>query len=176
VHTDATGVQAVPLPAGASRAEFRGVSGDGSVAVGFAILSTSTPALRWTSAGSYQLLPTLPNLPGIDNNYFYAYSATMDGSVIVGTQASRRAWIWDAANGTRDLRDVLVNQYHFDLTNWTLEQATSISADGTIITGTGAYFNGQGQEFRAFAAVIPSPGAAVVLGLGLAARRRCRRR
>src|SRR5262249_42234017 len=46
------------------------------------------------------------------------------------------AFIWDSTNGMRKLRDVLISQ-GANLAGWTLTQATGISADGSIIVGTG---------------------------------------
>jgi uncharacterized membrane protein len=175
VHTDAGGLQVIPRPAGATAAEFRGVSGDGTVAVGAATFSaTSHPAILWSQATGYQVLPTLPDLPISGDQVFQAFSATQDGSIVVGGQSSHRAWIWDAAHGTRDLHDVLVNDFGYDLTGWTLENAFSISPDGTIITGSGGYFNGSGTAERCWVAVIPAPGGALslMLAAGLARTRR----
>ena len=55
-----------------------------------------------------------------------------------GNSASgERAFIWDALNGMRNLKDVLENDYGLDLTGWTLEYARGVSSDGLTIVGYG---------------------------------------
>ena len=45
--------------------------------------------------------------------YSAALDASADGSIVVGV--SGKAFIWDTHNGMRELKDVLVNDYGFDL-------------------------------------------------------------
>ena len=52
-----------------------------------------------------------------------------------------------------------------DLTGWQLASALGISADGNAIAGYGINPSGQTE---AFIAVIPEPGTALLMGLGLA--------
>jgi len=65
-----------------------------------------------------------------------ALAITRDGSVIVGISCGD-AFIWDGANGMRSLKMVLANDYHLDLSGWSLEKATGISDDGKTIVGDG---------------------------------------
>ena len=66
-----------------------------------------------------------------------AVDASGDGAVVVGfSQAptgAKRAFVWDAEDGMRDLRDVLVGTYGFDLTGWTLTDANGISDDANVL-------------------------------------------
>ena len=83
----------------------------------------------------------LGDLPGGDF-YSLAYDVSGDGAVVVGygtTDGGEAAFLWDAAHGMRNLRDVLVNEYGLgaSLAGWTLSQAIGISADGTTIVGAG---------------------------------------
>jgi hypothetical protein len=89
-----------------------------------------------------------------------------DGEVVVGGGRSAlgpEAFIWDAANGMRSLRDVLMNDYHLDLTDWKLYSAYGISDDGLTIVG-----NGLGPRGHiGWIAVIPEPSTALLLAGGL---------
>jgi len=67
-----------------------------------------------------------------------ANDISADGSIIVG-ESDGHAFIWDEANGIRNLKYVLETQYGLDLSNWKLTSANSISADGRTIVGDGVY-------------------------------------
>ena len=79
---------------------------------------------------------------------FEAQGVSGDGSVVVGVDSGspNEAFIWDATNGMRNLRDVLINDFSLDLTGWLLLQASGISPDGLSIVGTA--INPSGQEER----------------------------
>lgn len=161
------------LHGGAFGSGASAVSADGSVIVGGATSAAGTEAFRWTSGGG---MVGLGDLEGTDpEEEVFASGASgvsADGSVIVGNSRVGEetvAFIWDPVHGMRDLRDVLVNDYGLDLTGWTLDEATGISADGNVIVG-----NGNGG---AWLAVLPEPSFGVLLvtgllGLFLARRRR----
>ena len=76
-----------------------------------------------------------------------------DGSVVVGYGGSGngQAFIWTAATGMQTLSAVLAAA-NVDLTGWGLNQATGISADGTVVVGNGTFGN-QNCDI----AVLPSP-------------------
>jgi uncharacterized membrane protein len=128
-------------------------------------------AALWTDSG----LQTLGTLPGTFEADVWDVSG--DGSVAVGFSGvsifqGKRAFIWDASNGMRDLKEVLESRYGLDLSGWTLEQANGISADGLVIAGNGIDPDGR---LSAWVAVIPEPatGSLMAVGLvGLAAWRR----
>ncbi len=142
------------------------VSADGSVLVGEAGPSPG-PAWRWTEAGGFVDLGTLPS------TYFGgALAVSGDGSVIVGFRSSMgdfgpdTAFIWDPIHGMRDLKNVLTQDYGLDLTGWTLNYPNGISDDGLTIVGSGSDPQGRTQ---AWIATIPEPGSALLLGAGVLA-------
>jgi hypothetical protein len=69
----------------------------------------------------------------------------------------------NADHGTRYLEDVLVGECGMDLTGWTLERATGVSADGITIVGYGT--NPYGFTER-WIAVIPEPASFLLLAFG----------
>jgi hypothetical protein len=118
----------------------------------------------------------LGDLPG--GSFFSSASdVSADGSTILGVATSAsgtEAFVWDAANGMRSLKDVLQTVHGLDLTGWTLTGA-QFTPDGRTIVGGG--LNPAGQQ-EAWIAVIPEPAGVSLLvfaGAGLAARRRRRR-
>jgi len=116
-------------------------SADGSVVVGGSTNADGhDEAFRWTAATGMVGLGILPG-----SYASRALAASADGSVVVGKSYSAYvAFIWDAVNGMRDLREVLVNDFGLDLSGWTLERAHAISADGLTIVGVGT--NPDGNE------------------------------
>jgi hypothetical protein len=177
IHTIGGPTQTLPVYGNYQRTDMRRFSADGSVVVGgaYSIIGAERlgEALRWTDGGGYQSLGSIGPLPGHYQDYL-ALASNANGTLIGGTQGYRRAWIWDAQHGMRDLRSVLINDFGYDLTNWTLEQVTDISPDGRYIVGGGGYFNGIGTQAAAFVVVIPSPPSGLAL-LGLLVLKRRRR-
>jgi hypothetical protein len=68
------------------------------------------------------------------------------------------AVIWDQANGTRKLKDVLIDSYGLGtaLANWQLTYATGISGDGQVIVGRGI---DPQDHYEAWAVQLPEPTA-----------------
>ena len=92
-----------------------------------------------------------------------------DGSVIVGfgySALGQEAFIWTQAEGLRNLRQVLINDYGLELTGWTLIDAYDISSDGRVIVGRGLNPSGDSEAWRA---VVPEPCGTALLGMGCAA-------
>jgi len=122
------------LPGG-DGAAARGMSADGAVIVGESTVNANgdTHAFRWTASGG---MVDLGVLAGDTRSQAKAVSA--NGSIVVGLSrngfSSPRAFIWDAVNGMRDRKSVLVAG-NPNLSNWTLRTANSISADGKTIAG-----------------------------------------
>jgi len=117
-----------------------GVSTDGTIIVGYAFYPSSgvnglfQPFL-WTQAGGMVKLGDLPS--GVLTTYAPAVLISGNGAVVVGNSWPYGApFIWDAGNGIRNLRDILVG-YNLDLSDWTLTRVTGISHDGLTIVGNG---------------------------------------
>ena len=153
------------LPGGTFRSEAYGVSSNGSVVVGMSKSDSGREAFRWENG----VMTGLGDLPGGEFES-YAYDVSADGSVVVGYGSidsdigpKLDAFIWDAGNGMRSLKDVLEIDFGLDLHNWLLLKATGISADGLTIVGYG--INPYGNT-EAWIATIPEPASAMILGLG----------
>ena len=88
-----------------------------------------------------------------------------DGSVIVGSSWSAsgaEAFVWDATNGMRSLRALLVDQHGLDLTGWTLVSANGVSDDGQTIVGTGVNPGGHTEAWIATLPGLDSDGDGVI--------------
>ena len=150
------------LPGGAFYSTAHDLSNDGSVVVGGSESSSGAEAFRWTADTGMVGLGDLPG--GAFESHSTAVSA--DGSVIVGigvTALGREAFIWDAHNGIRNLAEVLVNDYGFDLTDWRLSEALGISDDGLTIIGAGINPSGNTE---AWIANVPEPSTLLLLCVG----------
>jgi len=130
------------LPGGLPYSMALAISGDGAAIVGRSSSARSTQgsdrgeACRWDGG-----VPSgLGDLPGGDFDSI-AWGVSDDGEVIIGTGTSstrREAFVWDRVNGIRPLKEVL-ESLQLNLNGWTLDEAFGISADGTVITGTGTH-------------------------------------
>jgi hypothetical protein len=116
------------------------ISGDGSVQVG---VSCSTASPTWNVGESCRwkngVAQSLGALPGAAKEGV-ARSCNRNGSIVVGdamSTAGRRAYIWDAQRGMRELGSVLVSEYGMNLTGWTLSYAFAMTPDGSVIVGAG---------------------------------------
>jgi len=95
-----------------------------------------------------------------------AFDLSSDGSVVVGemwTNLGHVPFIWDQANGMRNLQEMLSTDYGLDLTGWRLGGASGISADGKTIIGNGINPDGNSE---AWVARIPEPTTFFLLALG----------
>jgi uncharacterized membrane protein len=140
------------------------VSPDGSVVVGYSGSASGRLPFRWTSATGLVSL----GQPGT------ATAVSGDGQIVVGEGDG--AFIWDADNGMRDLRDLLINQYGLGavLQDWTLTRATDVSADGTTLVGIGVNPDGLPEawrvQFAGSASAVPEPATVVLLTVGVIGR------
>ena len=149
------------LPGGTFQSEAWAVSADGSILVGSGQSDSGQEAFLWVDG----LMSGLGDLPG-GGFLSAARDVSADGSVVVGSGESdvgAEAFIWTAESGMLNLRDLLVNTYGLDLTDWTLREATSISEDGMTIVGYGTNPDGQTE---AWIARIPEPSTLAVLSIG----------
>lgn len=106
--TEAEGT--VPLVVGSGSGSAVGASADGSVIVGyFGGYTNPGGAFRWTAADGMVPLGDLPG-GGFESS---ASDVSADGSVVVGFGTSdlgHEAFIWDATNEMRSVKDVLTGQ------------------------------------------------------------------
>jgi len=136
------------------------VSADGSVIVGY-----SAPTNWNTIPGSEPFRWENGVMTGLGARGC-AWAVSANGSVIVGDDDDpilAKAFIWDEKHGMRYLKDVLENECGLDLTGWTLERATGVSADGLIIVGYGINHDGFTEGWIA---TIPEPATFLLLAFG----------
>ncbi len=157
------------VPGGSFGSFAFAVSAGGSVVVGSSLSAQGEEAFRWENG----VMTGLGDLPG-GSFFSRAYAVSDDGSVVVGFGSTSTGWgmeafIWDQANGMRNLKDVLEKGYGLDLTGWTLENATAMSADGLTIVGYGINPDGLAEGWIT---TIPEPASLLLLGLGTILLRR----
>jgi uncharacterized membrane protein len=116
--------------------QANGVSFDGEHIVG----RVGADAFRWSAPDSVVLIPSANGVEASAND------VSADGSVVVG--ATDQAFVWDAAHGLRNLRDVLESS-GLDLSEWTLLSATAVSDDGRRVCGVGVNPAGDLEAFFA---------------------------
>jgi len=153
------------LPGGDFESIATAVSADGSVVVGRGRSASGNEATRWTAADGLVGLGDLPG--GVFSSVARATSA--DGSVVVGASNSAsgaQAIYWTSERGMRSVRDMLIAGGVTELADWTLTDATGVSADGRTIVGQGR--NPLGQPV-AWIATVPEPSTLVLAAIGLAA-------
>lgn len=130
-----------------------GVSTNGQILVG----TIGSEAFRWHNG-------TLERLGDLEGGNFSSAAGDLsaDGNVVVGrgtTASGPEAFIWTEAQGMRNLKEVLEDDYGLDLTDWTLVSASGVSDDGTVIVGAG--FNPDGGE-EAWRVVLPPTNSATI--------------
>jgi hypothetical protein len=149
------------------------ISDDGKTVVGY---GSTFEGWIWRAETGMQLIPGLPNRYGM----FFPLDVSGDGSVVVGGVGGScgikcfsgpGAVIWDAAHGTRLLKDVLVKEYGLgdEIGDTFLEHATFISADGRTIAGRRDRTAGGGTWFVTlpWSPAVPEPWAISQLLLGI---------
>src|SRR3954469_17609660 len=133
------------------RGSAQAVTSDGRFAVGWRQDSPASAQVgfRWEQ-GSPGTLIYIDDLPG-GTSQAAANAVSADGTRVVGdgtSAAGQEAFIWDAAHGTRNLRDVLVAEGCSACAGWTLTSARGISADGSVIVGYGVSPQGAVRAWR----------------------------
>ncbi len=176
------------LPGGTYFSVVYSASADGDVLAGWGQSPEGIEAFRWEDGA----MTGLGDLPG---SFFFsvALATSSDGSAVVGYSEAEpqgyHAFLWTEADGMRDLKEVLENDYGLDLTGWRLSLAYDISDDGTAIVGYGTEpcgpdrslaggrapvgdrgYRGRPRDRRPRAYQLPQPGpcldAAVILAPG----------
>jgi probable HAF family extracellular repeat protein len=133
------------LSGGSDLSAATAVSAEGSVVVGYSNSASGSEAFRWTAAAGMVGLGYLNPVPRWNQSHANAVSA--DGSVVVGSSAGT-AFLWTAAGGMRSVEAVLAGDFGVDLTGWTLEEATGVSADGNTLVGWGQNPSGDTEAWR----------------------------
>lgn len=178
--TEQTGMVGLgDLPGGGFQSYATAVSADGATIIGHSASSNGSEAFRWTAGGG---MVGLGDLPGgrFESD---ALSVSGDGSMIVGKGfvpvpgapllTTPAAFLWTQQRGMLNLRDLLINEYGIDLTNWWLYDARGISPDGTAIIGTA--INPAGNP-EAYLVILPEPATIGLFGLAAAFLPRRRRK
>jgi uncharacterized membrane protein len=134
----------------------RAVSSDGRTIVG-RVAPFGSGAQHLAALWRDGHLTTLGTVPGTFQSD--AWDVSGDGRIVVGFAGEslfqgKRAVIWDEANGMRDLKQELEDVHGLDLGEWSLEVATGISRDGTVIVGNG---NPRVGRLGSWIAVLPRP-------------------
>ena len=117
------------LPGGTFQGSALGVSGDGSVVVGYSYSANGLEAFRWTQAGG------IVGLGGVSQSSAQAVSG--DGSVVVGITfpaTGNEAFRWTQAGGIVGLGDLPGGGFG--------SGAYGISSDGSIVVGYGTSASG----------------------------------
>jgi probable HAF family extracellular repeat protein len=150
----------------------KAIAADGSAVVGWSDPVTGyREAFVWTRGAA-----TATEIGYLDGDDWSEASATNGYGTLVGgfsqstTGAPKKAFIWDATNGIRDLATEVLTPAGVDLTGWTLAEVTGMSMDGSVLVGNGTY-NGNAAGWivtgmpafpppaPAIASVLPDPTA-----------------
>lgn len=130
------------LAGGAFASGAADVSADGAVIVGFGSTGSGAVAVRWVSG----VISSLGDLAGGETSAF-ALGVSRNGSYIVGRGSAAdgvRAFVWDAANGMRDI-GVLLESQGVSLEGLALTSAFAVSDDGRTLAGEGFYEDASGS-------------------------------
>ena len=140
----------LPQGAFAPQGSANAINYDGSVIVGTSSSANGVfEAFEWTAAAGMIGLGDLPGGPFQSQ----AWAVSDDGAIVVGQATTEgglfnagqsTAFIWDAAHGIRDLKQVAADA-GLNVTGWLLTSARAISADGTVIAGIGNNPVGNGE-------------------------------
>jgi len=149
---------------------YSGVSANGLVVFGKVTgAGNQSWAGLWLPNGTVQ---PIPPLAGDSNVYIERVSANGLCAVGMSQNAANAglvtALFWDSVNGSRNLRDVLVNDFGLgaELAGWTLKEATDVSDDCSVIVGIGVGPAGPTGFMVTGAAPPPSDAIVIIDSLG----------
>ncbi len=116
----------------------------------------------WNNSATPTAVPFIPG--GDGDNHGEVLALNGDGNLAGGysrhagsPDGPKEAFLWDAANGTRQLQGLLASQYGLTLNDWVLEEVRAISADGKVLAGNGLH-NGVAEGWVvAFVPYTPPP-------------------
>jgi probable HAF family extracellular repeat protein len=141
--TAQSGMQDLGVLPGATFGFATGVSANNAVIVGDCVTPSGSRIFRHINSA----LQNLGTPQGASDAY--ARSTNYDGKVVTGraliAPQTYRACVWNTNNGIIDLKSWLT-ALGTNTTGWTLTEAWGVSADGSVIAGTGEY-NGQTRAF-----------------------------
>lgn len=123
--TPARGIELLGTLPGAKNSRATTISADGRVILG----TSDERAFRWTAAGGMVALA-----PDVE---FEPVATSADGSIVAGN-IDGQPYRWDANHGLQSLSDLL-RESGLDLTSWTLQRLTGLSADGATFVGEGHF-------------------------------------
>jgi len=151
--TAATGMVGLgDLPGGGFGGNAFGISADGHVIVGLSAATAGVLAFRWADPATGGAgIASIGDIPG-GSVYSRANGVSADGSVIIGQSIGpngMEAFVWTATTGCVSLKGLL-ESLGLDLTGWTLEVGTAVSADGRTIVGYGPNPSGNYEGWVAF--------------------------
>ena len=156
---------------GTERSRSVQISADGETVTGHTgVTPTGGPnlAYRWSEATGTVPIPHHPLA-----TFMSVADVAADGSRVVGqwSNGGSHALLWDAELGTVDLQELPTNPGAGpDLVGWELQRASGISGDGRTLVGWGTNPAGQREGWRVvLPAILPEPGTALLVGLGLGA-------
>ncbi len=138
------------------------MSSDASVIVG----ELESQAVRWTIDGNTIQTQILGDLTG-GTPHGYARGISADGRVIVGSYSAAggfEGFLWTQELGMRSLSELLV-ALGVDLRGYKNLNARNVSADGTMVVGTGTNPAGKREGFVAIIPTnsIPEPSSFILL-------------
>ena len=146
--TQAEGLVGLGILPGGSFARAQAISVDKTTIVGFSTINGNNHAFRWRQADGMVDLGLMSG-----DSFSEATAVSSDGSIVIGRAgpdfSHAHAFIWDKANGMRDLKAVLVAD-NPNLSGWKLQEANGLSMDGTTVTGSGINPNGDFEGFTAY--------------------------